>query len=217
MLRDIKWIGRFLRHGRSISVLHQHSDLTSGRLGALRHLVNERFLGNYGASNRRIDGLRECQRRSRDSHLRFHDPDLRPTGYTLPSRSYIAEYAAKSPEKQRLEERFQGARTATGPRTRPSSSLRVQVKIKAYSRVKRRKKEKKYICILKGIIVIQICRTHQCGVHLHDFRTIYHKLDSALSQHLQNVDEEPAELRVRLEPVVSRLHAHADLFVLLVR
>jgi len=106
MLRDTKRVGRLLRHGRSIPAFHQHSDFTSVRLGALRHLINDRFLGDYVVSNRRTDGLRECQCRPRDSHLWFHDPDLCPTGYTLPSRSDIAGFAAGSPEMQYLEGRL---------------------------------------------------------------------------------------------------------------
>lgn len=103
MLRNTKRVGRLLRHGRSIPALYQYSDLTFVRLDALRHLINDRFLGDCVVSNRRTDGLRECQRRSRNSHLWFHDPDLRSTGYTLPSRSDIAGFAAGSPEMQYLE------------------------------------------------------------------------------------------------------------------
>lgn len=65
--------------------------------------------------------------------------------------------------------------------------------------------------------MVQVCGTHQCDIHLNDFRTIHHKLDSALPQHLQNVNEELVQFRICVELVVPRLHAYADLFVLLVR
>jgi len=67
------------------------------------------------------------------------------------------------------------------------------------------------------IIMMQICGTRQCGVHANDFHAIHHKFDSALSYHLQNVDKELAKPRLRVEFIVSWFHAHADLFVLLVR
>lgn len=133
MLRDTERVGRLLCHGRAIPVLCQHPDLTAVRLGALRHLIDDRFLGDHAAPNHRADGLRERQRRPRDSHLRFYDPDVRPVGHTLPSRSHVTRFAARGPEMQHLEGRLQGARTATRTRARPSSSLRLQVmKIRVY-------------------------------------------------------------------------------------
>jgi len=38
--------------------------------------------------------------------------------------------------------------------------------------------------IEKIIVMLQVCGTHQYGVHANDFRTILHKLDSTLSKHL---------------------------------
>lgn len=38
--------------------------------------------------------------------------------------------------------------------------------------------------------MVQVCGTHQYDIHPDDFPTIYHKLDGALPQHLQDVNEE---------------------------
>lgn len=59
MLRDTERVVRLLRHDRSTSVLHQYSDLATVRLGALRHLINDRLLDYRSAPNHRTNSLRE--------------------------------------------------------------------------------------------------------------------------------------------------------------
>jgi len=115
MLRNIERISRLLWHNRSIPLFCRHSNLTTIWLGALWYLINHCFLGDYVAPNVRINSLRERQRRPRDSHLWFYDPDLRPVGYTLLSSSLVAGLATRSPKKQHFGERFQDTRTATNP------------------------------------------------------------------------------------------------------
>lgn len=67
------------------------------------------------------------------------------------------------------------------------------------------------------LILRQIRGTCQYGVRTDDLSAIYHKFDGALFEHLQDIDEEHIELRLRVEFVLSRMHAYAALSVLLVR